>query len=214
MTIKITASGDDPAAGAVVKYTITIRNDGTAVTDNIRVWDTLPSNMTFLSSVTPDAPAVTGQYLLWDMAGRTLAPGQQMILTFTAVITNVTDGSLITTSALADYNDPFYNDPYYKHPPVFSGYNYYPEGDVRVYPNPFDLKSGKTLKFINITPGSNVLIYTLSGESVGAIYAKDQKVEWDGKNRSGKECSAGIYYYLVVNQQTNKKRMGKLFVVN
>lgn len=170
--------------------------------------------MTFLSSVTPDAPVVMGQYLLWNAGSQALLPGQQMVLTFTAVITDVSDGSLITTSVLADYNDPFYNDPSYKHPPIFSGYNYYPEGDVRVYPNPFNLKSGKTLKFINITPGSNVLIYTLSGESVGAIYAKGQKVEWDGKNRTGIECSAGIYYYLVVNQQTNKTRTGKIFAVD
>jgi hypothetical protein len=32
--------------------------------------------------------------------------------------------------------------------------------------------------------------------------------------RDGHECSAGIYYYMVVNQQTRKTRSGKLFLVN
>ena len=179
----------------------------------MHVWDTLPANVTFLSSVTPNPPVLTGQYLFWDTGSVVLAPGEVMIITFMAVITSVAgDGSIITTTAGIDYNDPFYSTPAYRHPPVFSAVHYYPEGDIRIFPNPFNVSNGKTLKFINVTPGSNILVYTISGESVAAIYAGTDKAEWNGKNRHGSACSPGIYYYAVVNKQTKRSRIGKLFI--
>ena len=85
------------------------------------------------------------------------------------------------------------------------------------YPNPFNPNTaveGK-LKFENVVPGSLITIYTLSGEVVTSLNAKERVVvKWDCTNRYGSLVSSGIYFYIIHNIHTNSMHKGKIFVVN
>jgi len=149
------------------------------------------------------------------MAGQTLNAGSQVAIDFTVQIMSVSEGQMITTTAGADYNDPYYTQAFGRHPPVFSSVHYYPEGQPIVFPNPFNPASanGGTLKFVDVVPGSLVMIYTISGENVAAMNCLSSRLEWDGRNRSGAKVSAGIYYYLITNQVSNQVKRGKIFII-
>jgi hypothetical protein len=38
-------------------------------------------------------------------------------------------------------------------------------------------------------------------------------VVWNGKNRKGREVSAGIYYYVVLNKYSKQVVRGKIFII-
>jgi uncharacterized repeat protein (TIGR01451 family) len=213
LLITITAKGDNPAPGAKVDYTITIQNNSGSDTSDIRVWETLPNNLVFTQNFATVAPAITGQYILWDFTGQTLAAGQQMAVEFSVVISSITPGDMIETVAGADYHDPYYSGAFGRHPPIFSYMHFYPEGQVIVVPNPYNITSNKTLKFLNIVPGSLIAIYTLSGEMVNSLDSSGIRAEWNGKNRNNSAVSPGIYYYLITNQATGQIKRGKIFIV-
>ena len=39
------------------------------------------------------------------------------------------------------------------------------------------------------------------------------RFQWDGKNANGKQCSSGIYFFVVADEKGNVKK-GKLAIVN
>ncbi len=216
LDITITSSGDDPAAGAQVTYRIKIENNDPGPVYNIRVWDTLPSQVEYLSSVYPQAPVQTGSLIIWELpADYVLEPGEELIITFKVVITSLPQTGMIMNSVSCDYNDMWYNTPANRHPAVESAANFYPEGLPVFYPNPFNSEEALngTLKIDNLVPGSMVQIYTLSGEIVASMTAVMPKLQWNAKNRYGKAISPGIYFYTVKNSTTGSVRTGKIFVV-
>jgi hypothetical protein len=88
----------------------------------------------------------------------------------------------------------------------------YPAGEIRIYPNPVGIDSGKKLKFGNLFPGSSVCIYTLSGEFVTGINSQGGLAVWDMMNNWHSRVSPGIYYYVIKNPINNKIFTGKIFV--
>ncbi len=58
-----------------------------------------------------------------------------------------------------------------------------------------------------------MLFYTLSGELVADIPEVNNLVEWDGRNKSGKRVSTGVYFY-VIQQGGKVHGKGKILVQN
>jgi hypothetical protein len=82
---------------------------------------------------------------------------------------------------------------------------------VYAFPNPFSLSRGM-IKFIGMPAGSNLSLYTLSGERVRSFLAQGGINYWDGKNSDGKKVSPGIYLYVLKRSDNNTMTAGKLFI--
>jgi len=192
-----------------------MNNSAYNVTD-ISVWDTLPANLTYQSSQSSVVPVLLNNVLTWNMPGYMLAAGSQIVLEFWVSINAIIPGDLIETKAWADYYDPHYVPAVGRHPPVSSSAHYYPEDMTVVFPNPFNPATAvnHSLKFLNVIPGSLIIITTLSGEFVVSKNVSMIREEWDGKNSRGMAVSPGIYYYIINNMQTNQKSVGKIFIVS
>lgn len=87
--------------------------------------------------------------------------------------------------------------------------------DVVAYPNPLEIEEAVDgqMKFINLTQGSKVKIFTLSGDLVREL--KDPEILpygqgnyygllWDGTNEDGKRVASGVYF-AVVKDDDHKK---------
>ena len=218
------ARGEDPKPGAKIKYSIKIENNDNLPVTDLFVWDTLPGELIFLESSYIVPPVIDGNYITWEPDDDfVLQPGEKFIIEYTAVISNLQEGSAIQNSAGVDYTDPYYGGVpsgtgwlQQRHPPLFSDICFYPSGLPLIYPNPFNPNTAVkgTLKFNNIIPGSVIRIYTISGEVVDVVDARYIRVEWDGKNRFNSTCSPGIYYWAVENMETGQVSKGKLFIIN
>lgn len=215
--IEITNRGDNPGPGAILTYRIRLSNDDIVSASNIRVWDTLPAELVYISTTSPGTVTTAGNYILWELpADFVLAPGEETFVVFTARIINIEEGSLVTNAASVDYNDGHYNTPDYRHPAITSDQSFYPEGVIVVFPNPFNSATAVNgmLKFANLVPGARIQIYTLSGEMVyTADIGHNLKYFWDCKNRHGNPISQGIYYWVVKNPVNGRTDTGKLYIV-
>jgi uncharacterized repeat protein (TIGR01451 family) len=213
LSIELSATGDTPKAGAMVEYTITIRNDDIIPAYNLAVWDSLPSNLEFRSMIVGPQPSVSGSFYHWDLGSGVIQPGEVRIIKFTAMITSTPGGLPIANTVSMDYNDQCYKEPD-RHPEVTSKTSFYPGNIPIVYPNPYNRETanGNMLKVTNVVPGSMISIFTVSGDHVSSMKAGDITVYWDGKNRYGSISSPGIYYW-VVKTPDNRVYKGKLFIV-
>jgi len=87
--------------------------------------------------------------------------------------------------------------------------------EVKAYPNPFRPKLGYHLTIDNIAEDSFVSIYNRGGSLVrffrnGEVLGG--RVEWDGRDKSGKFVAPGVYHYVV--QKGSKKKTGKIIIVH
>jgi hypothetical protein len=91
----------------------------------------------------------------------------------------------------------------------------YPTGELVVYPNPYNCDTAfkGTLKFLYVKPGSNVIIYTLSGELVASRRSDTNLIEWDGRNPFGERTSPGVYLYMLEEPDKGKIICGKVFKI-
>ena len=197
----------------MIEYTIIIRNDDKVPAYNLSVWDTLPANLGYQATLVGGAPVLgPGQYIQWDLGSGVIKPGDAWIIKFKVVIT-ATGGAPIENAVTVDYNDPRYAMPE-KHPPITATASLYPSDKPIVFPNPYDRGTAYKglLKIDNLVPGSVVAIFTIAGDNVISMKADQMKIEWDGKNRFGKDISPGIYYY-TVSTPRNQVVKGKLLVV-
>jgi len=220
--IQLLTSGDEPKVGGTINYTIQITNNTSSPVSNISVWDSLPDGVS-LSHVDfkiPMAADSTADYLHWDISNDengnpfTLYPGDVISISYSVTIGSVDVNALpLTNRSAVDYNDPVYIPSFQKHPPLYSEQSFFPLKKPVVYPNPFTLGSGRTVKFDNLVPGSIIRIFTLSGESVQDIQTTTIKTSWDGRNKSGIIVSPGIYYFIIHNPETGNVKKGKLFVI-
>jgi len=208
------ATGENPRPGSMIEYIITIENNDNIPACCLNVWDTLPENISYDSALGIPAPVLSGRLLMWNLGNAVIAPGDRAIISFRARVDYLRSDSLIINRASCDWHDGYYIS--VTHPAVDSEVSYFPEGTVRVYPNPFGFTGNEnnTVKFINVVPGSTVKIYTVSGELVNAILAADVMVKWNLKNRYAKKVSPGIYYYVVENPESEKRETGKIFILN
>lgn|GEM_PF-2480078 len=75
------------------------------------------------------------------------------------------------------------------------------------FPNPFVLSRHSYLVFRNTPTDATVRIYTLSGSLIHELSGN----RWDGRDRSGRKVSSGVYVYSI-STRTGKK-IGKLAVI-
>jgi len=85
---------------------------------------------------------------------------------------------------------------------------------ARVSPDPWrsDRHSGVPVTFDQLTPGSTVKIFTLSGRWVCSLSAPDGFVNWDLKNQDGNTVASGVYLYVITDDQGAITR-GKLAII-
>ncbi len=87
-------------------------------------------------------------------------------------------------------------------------------GGARVFPNPWraDTHAGIALTVDQLTPGSEVRIYTMSGRWVRTISAPAGVGHWDLTDDAGQRVASGIYLYLISDTQ-GRRRSGSFAVV-
>jgi len=87
-------------------------------------------------------------------------------------------------------------------------------GNVRVYPNPFKPSLGHSwITFDNLTLGSNIKIYEISGD---LVWEKDDintgEERWYAVNKSENKLGSGIYIYVITNTK-GEKTIGKIGII-
>ena len=70
---------------------------------------------------------------------------------------------------------------------------------VTVAPNPCRFSSQGKLKFLHLTTGAKIYVYTFAGELVKILYNTDGsgEKEWDLRNDEGAVLTSGMYIYYV-----------------
>jgi len=81
------------------------------------------------------------------------------------------------------------------------------DSELKVFPNPFS----ESVDFIfgkNDFEKSSIQIFDSVGKQIRVLDFNKTEIHWDGKNSSGKEVAAGVYFYLFSNK--NKIVSGKI----
>ena len=87
--------------------------------------------------------------------------------------------------------------------------------EVKAYPVPFRPKLHARFTIEGVTESSVVSIYNRGGALIMSFRKEDLlggKLEWDGRDKSGKWVTPGVYYYVVNDGSKNKK--GKFIIVH
>jgi len=93
--------------------------------------------------------------------------------------------------------------------------------EVFSYPNPCYPDKGQVVKIVNLPLNiEKIYIYTTNGELVRFLEREDEIEEklnyaiatWNCRNENGQEVARGIYVYLAVTIE-GEKRVGKIAVV-
>ena len=85
---------------------------------------------------------------------------------------------------------------------------------VRVFPNPWraDKHSGNSITFDQLSLNSSIKIFTVSGHWIKTLPTSSASVTWDLTNDSGDKVAAGLYVYLVTDDQ-GQKSTGKVAII-
>ncbi|MBD3271327.1 MAG: T9SS type A sorting domain-containing protein [Elusimicrobia bacterium] len=88
-------------------------------------------------------------------------------------------------------------------------------GQVKAYPNPFNLSKGHTqVVFTLLTEQATIKIYTLLGELVKIIEEidADGRAYWDVRNTAGKKVATGTYIFRATNNEGSETQ-GRVIVI-
>jgi hypothetical protein len=80
--------------------------------------------------------------------------------------------------------------------------------DVRVYPNPYIFTGSNPVTFsVSGATGADISIYTISGKLVKKlqITSGQNEIDWNIDNEIGNDITNGLYIYVIVNDQGNRK---------
>jgi hypothetical protein len=91
-----------------------------------------------------------------------------------------------------------------------------PENKSKVYPNPYNLSGSNPMTFsMNETTGGEIKIYTISGKLVKKLDIPEGASQgtWNITNEAGNGIKSGIYVYIIVDSEGNKKAK-KLVISN
>ncbi|MFM8529270.1 MAG: DUF11 domain-containing protein, partial [Ilumatobacteraceae bacterium] len=107
--VKKTTNNVEPGVGQQVTYTVSLFNLGTSDATNVRVTDTLPANVSFVSA-TPSAGTFDNASKVWSIPNVPTKNGVNKPLTLTIVVTALATGTgfntvTITASDVWDPND-------------------------------------------------------------------------------------------------------------
>jgi uncharacterized repeat protein (TIGR01451 family) len=142
-------------------YTITYKNVGTGVATNVKVTDTIPDDVNFVSSI-PNYTSVSGKTYTWDIG--TLNPNEGGTITITVEVkVGTADETLLRNIAVLDYSDANEN-PY---SPIRD------QADVTVTAPVMEFS--KTAAVSTADPGDQ-FTYTITYKNVGTGVATNVKV--------------------------------------
>ncbi|MBP7792292.1 MAG: T9SS type A sorting domain-containing protein [Candidatus Goldbacteria bacterium] len=204
------------SSGGYAEIRMIVKNTGGIVAQDILLTQEIPSLTSFdknyKDNVNWTQTATSIQRNVGD-----LNPGDVIYVTyFLKTDENLPDGQVIKVQpADAEFN--LYPSPFpVVRTTVYSNEVSFTVGKIFVYPNPFypDKASGGAVKFINLPKNTKVIIYTVSGEMVQAYKNVTSTILWDARNIKGKLVSTGIYYYVISWEHGEKKKTGKIFVIN
>lgn len=202
--------------GEIVKYRIIVENKDLGCAKNIIIWDTLPDCLKFIDCISGSQPKVINNFIYWDFseAPLTLCKDESVVIEFEAELIKIPENKTVINKIIGDYNDGYYTG-VQRHPPIFSSATFFLDDTPVIYPNPYKLGDNKYnwIKIDNLSTGSLIQIFTISGELVISTYTDDNKFLWDAKNKRGSKISAGIYYW-IIKTPTNKTYKGSLFIIN
>ena len=92
-------NGGQARPGDVLRYTLTVRNDGNESASNVVITDAVPAQLTGVSPL--DGGTLSGGVITWSLGAMT--PGQQRVVRFTAtIVTPLVNGTLISNQASAN----------------------------------------------------------------------------------------------------------------
>jgi hypothetical protein len=137
--------------------------------------------------------------VLWTTDGEAIcvSPGDK----YSPVITG--DGAYGAIIAWQDYREgsaAIYVQRVHDTPPAGPGLSY-----AKAYPNPFHPGKHTKMRFVKLTAGAVVGIYTLSGEKVAEVTAgSNADAEWLVQNTAGLPVASGVYL-AYISDGTNKK---------
>lgn len=85
---------------------------------------------------------------------------------------------------------------------------------IKVYPNPWraDRHSSQDVLFDNLSLGTTIKIFTISGHRVQEISATGSQARWNRQNDSGQTVASGIYIYLAEDSSGAQKK-GKIAII-
>lgn len=91
-------------------------------------------------------------------------------------------------------------------------------GDIVAFPNPFYPNKSSVITFRNkggktMPAGeTSCKIFDLNGQLVVDLGEnRFHEFEWDGKNKKGKDCASGLYFYLIKTDKGSRK--GKIVII-
>ncbi|MBI4346385.1 MAG: T9SS type A sorting domain-containing protein [Elusimicrobia bacterium] len=86
--------------------------------------------------------------------------------------------------------------------------------DLQVFPNPWrgDQHGGRSVKFLNLTDGAVVKIYTAAGRYLRTVTAQGGEASWNLTDDSGTTVPSGFYYYNL-EAPGGRLKHGKLAVI-
>ena len=87
--------------------------------------------------------------------------------------------------------------------------------EIKAYPVPFRPKLHARFTIEGVSESSVVSIYNRGGALIKSFRGEDLlggKLEWDGRDKSGRWVTPGVYYYVVNDGSKNKK--GKFIIVH
>jgi len=114
------------------------------------------------------------------------------------------EGDYQANGGLSPFSGPGNQTPIQINEPIGISETGYDE--IYVFPNPlrddagFPRDEGGAVTFKNIPPGSNILVFTTSGDRVIDIGPEDNingNVHWDTNNSSGESINSGVFLYKV-----------------
>ncbi|UCE37407.1 MAG: DUF11 domain-containing protein [Thermoplasmata archaeon] len=158
MTFKKSADVTHADPGDPIVYTLTYENKGSGDATLVVVTDTIPSDVTYVSS-NPVYDSVSGNTYTWNIG--TVAGYSSGTITLTVKVNvGVADGTVLHNEATLDYAD--------------ANGNYYPQlqDDADVTVTAPDMTITKTANVSEVDPGDTI-VYTLFYENHGSGVATD-----------------------------------------
>jgi hypothetical protein len=201
------------AKGTYITVRIVMQNTGGGTARDVHVWDTLPADVLFNASQSDAGWSATGPMIM--ISAGDIPPGGTYTaeFVFEILVDKTATGDVTIPQPLSGYRADI--DP----PGTVTNYRYGNSlrivvGNILVYPNPFNVSGGGTMKFLNLPRDAKLIIYTISGEMVMQYTAISKaNVAWEGKNVAGSLVSPGIYYFVIRDKDNNILLKDRLFVV-
>lgn len=212
ITMIMVSDSSSAAKGSLVKIYVILQNTGASNAREVRVWDTLPADVAFRPVESPGWSSSGG---IISYTGGDIAAGATLTLEFTVeiIVDKTPTGDITIPGASSGYRldiDPVGSMTQYRN----GNQVRIVIGDILVFPNPYNVAAGGSMKFLNLPKDAKLMIYTISGEIVMQYSAMlKANFNWDGTNTGHSKVSPGIYYYIIRDKDQNIVKKDRVYVV-